>query len=146
MKFETVHHLNIPELVLLAGENSRAHGFHEDRPSVGNIVPESALQAWLGNRLMLIVDEVSEGHEEIRNGHAATETYYTDKAGGQYFHQVYTEDRKPRFKPEGLPSELADIVIRVADLCYTEGIDLEGIIREKMAYNATRPHKHGKEF
>jgi NTP pyrophosphatase (non-canonical NTP hydrolase) len=47
-------------------------------------------------------------------------------------------------KPEGLPSELADIVIRVADLCGHLGINLERAIEVKMQYNATRPHKHGR--
>jgi NTP pyrophosphatase (non-canonical NTP hydrolase) len=46
-------------------------------------------------------------------------------------------------KPEGIPSELADIVIRVMDCAVEYGIDLEDEITLKMAYNATRPHKHG---
>lgn len=37
-------------------------------------------------------------------------------------------------------------MIRVLDFCYTEGIDLEAIIEEKLAYNATREYKHGKKF
>lgn len=47
-------------------------------------------------------------------------------------------------KPEGLPSELADIVIRVADFAEHLGIDLEEEIRVKAAYNETRPPKHGR--
>lgn len=46
-------------------------------------------------------------------------------------------------KPEGLPSELADIVIRVADFCGQMGINLEAAIKDKMAYNATRAYRHG---
>jgi NTP pyrophosphatase (non-canonical NTP hydrolase) len=46
-------------------------------------------------------------------------------------------------KPEGLPSELADIIIRVFDSAVFLGVDLEKAISEKMAYNATRPHRHG---
>ena len=41
-------------------------------------------------------------------------------------------------------SELADIVIRVADLAEATGVDLGVAIANKMAFNATRPHKHGK--
>lgn len=42
--------------------------------------------------------------------------------------------------------ELADAVIRIADLCGHLGIDLDAVIAEKMAYNAGRPYKHGKRF
>ena len=41
---------------------------------------------------------------------------------------------------------LADAVIRIADLCGYLGIDLDTVISEKMAYNETRPFKHGKRF
>jgi hypothetical protein len=46
-------------------------------------------------------------------------------------------------KPEGIPSELADIVIRVGDATAEYGIDLAQEILLKQAYNSTRPHKHG---
>ncbi len=46
-------------------------------------------------------------------------------------------------KPEGIPSELADVVIRVAHYAGANGIDLSAAIEEKAAYNATRPFKHG---
>jgi hypothetical protein len=51
------------------------------------------------------------------------------------------------FKPEGVPSELADTVIRIFDFCFTENIDLGAIIEEKLAYNKTREQMHGgKKF
>ena len=58
------------------------------------------------------------------------------------------EDRCPfhHKKPEGVAVELADAVIRIADLCGYLGIDLDAVISEKMAYNETRPFKHGKRF
>ena len=70
--------------------------------------------------------EVSEALEEWRDGRGFTETYYSD--GG---------------KPEGIPSELADIVIRVLDMCAYYGIDLEEIIRIKFEYNRTRAYRNG---
>ena len=42
--------------------------------------------------------------------------------------------------------ELADIVIRVADLCGGKGIDLENIILWKMDRNRERPRMHGKNY
>lgn len=46
-------------------------------------------------------------------------------------------------KPEGIPSEFADLILRVLDTCGAEGIDIAGAIADKMAYNATRPYRHG---
>lgn len=38
-------------------------------------------------------------------------------------------------KPIGVPSEMADILIRVLDACASYGIDIERAVREKIAYN-----------
>jgi len=76
------------------------------------------------SRITLIHSEASEAAECVREG-----------------------DLRPRTaesgKPEGLPSELADIIIRICDLAYSLGIDLDRAVDLKMAYNATRPHMHG---
>lgn len=79
-------------------------------------------------RLALITTEVAEAIEEVRDGWTARETYYLPE--------------KPT-KPEGVPSELADVVIRALDIAFEYGINLEAAITEKVAYNATRGHKHG---
>lgn len=42
-----------------------------------------------------------------------------------------------------IAEELADVVIRVGDLCGYLGIDLEDAVLRKMAYNETRPYRHG---
>ncbi len=46
-------------------------------------------------------------------------------------------------KSEGVSAELADVVIRVADVCGLYGIDLDAAVRRKLDYNKTRPHRHG---
>lgn len=46
-------------------------------------------------------------------------------------------------KPEGFPSELADVTIRVLDICALYDIDIQAAIGLKMAYNKTRPYRHG---
>lgn len=46
-------------------------------------------------------------------------------------------------KPEGVGAEYADILIRVGHYAKLLGIDLEAEVERKMAYNATRPHRHG---
>lgn len=83
-----------------------------------------------GDLLMLCVTELAEAMEEVRDHHGLNEVYHDlDKDG--------------RPKPEGVPIELADVLIRVFDMAGRWDIDLEGAVRVKMAYNATRPHKHG---
>lgn len=78
-------------------------------------------------RLALITTEVAGAIEELRTGHAPDETYYPDN--------------QP--KPEGVPSALADIVIRALDLADEWDIDLETMIIEKVNYNAGRGYRHG---
>ena len=67
--------------------------------------------------------------EEFRGGRGANEKYYRE------------DD-----KPEGVPAELADVVIRCFDMADYYGIDLEEAILEKHEFNKTRPYKHGKKF
>lgn len=70
--------------------------------------------------------EISEAWEEWRNGHHPNEIYEGESG-----------------KPEGIPIELADCVIRIMDTCAFYEIDLEAAIAQKMTYNETRPHRHG---
>lgn len=87
--------------------------------------PELAVQ------LANIHGEVSEALEAVRDGDLDMRL-----------------DPKTR-KPEGMVSELADVVIRVLQLdhaCRMQGLTRFSVldaVREKMAYNETRPFKHG---
>ena len=58
---------------------------------------------------------------------------------------MYEDISKIDGKPAGFPSELADIVIRVFDLCGAFKIDLEGAIARKHEYNKTREFRHGNK-
>lgn len=80
--------------------------------------------------LFLVMGEVAEAGEELRNGHAPSAVYFV-------------EDRKGNAKPEGCAIELADVIIRVFDLCGRFGIDLQTAYRLKTEYNKTRDKRHG---
>ena len=79
-----------------------------------------------GELIALIHSELSEALEDYRNGFAANQIYYRD---GQ--------------KPCGVPIELADVLIRIGDLCGYFGIDLEQAVKKKLQYNKGRPYRHG---
>lgn len=53
--------------------------------------------------------------------------------------EAYRKQEKER-----VAEEMADIVIRALDLAEGFDIDIEKEVLAKMAYNKTRPYKHGK--
>jgi NTP pyrophosphatase (non-canonical NTP hydrolase) len=77
--------------------------------------------------LGLITTEVAEAIEEVRHGRAMNEVYYTGETN----------------KPEGVPSELADSMIRIFDIADAYSIDLAAALLEKLAHNRTRGLHHG---
>lgn len=126
----------IRELQEIAYRQSADKGFHDDEPT-----DAKGLLLLNSQRIALMHSELSEALEELRAGRAADQTYYpTINAMPGSFDPVYAIGKH---KPEGVPSEMADVVIRVLDFCGANGIDLESIIEEKLAYNASRSHKHG---
>ncbi len=75
----------------------------------------------------LIQGEVAELLAEFAAGHIATETYYKEDG-----------------KPEGVPSELADVVIYCFIMADLYQIDLAKALDEKMAYNVVRAKREVK--
>jgi NTP pyrophosphatase (non-canonical NTP hydrolase) len=111
----------------------------------------------IGEKLMLIVSEISEALEDYRDGkmsvtydtQLATEFTVVEASGGitRFLREDGSEARGVVVqKPEGFPVELADAVIRILDLAAWLGIDLAAVIDLKVAYNKTRPHLHGRKL
>lgn len=187
----------INDLVKAAHNNAITKGWWEDDRTFGEIIA-------------LIHSELSEALEDYRNGRQPSDQWYTWNGNDSFVSEKQVDKT---WKPCGIPSELADVVIRIFDVCgrsdwgalleesvdnyYDSGevpecvskerpfaenisiihgwlteafrsdtaslkiaylalavfdtkrlsefydIDLDTIIAEKMAYNATRPHKHG---
>jgi len=138
---------DINTLVVLANTNSKSHGFWEgvdhNDPTV------------LGLKCALIHSETSELLEAYRKdpkadcGKKFPDTYSDAEedltfSGGKFSGGA---QRLIPGGPIGLnleEEELADIIIRVLDLAGQRNIDLGRAVLVKMAYNSTRPHKHGK--
>ena len=124
----------IKDLTKQAHDNAILRGFYDKEPSFGDLIS-------------LIQSELSEALEEHRSGHQPTETYFNDICEYDCMSFADCENccKSMKKKPEGVPLELADVVIRVFDMCGHYGIDLESAIIDKMEYNKTRPYKHGRE-
>ena len=101
----------------------------------------------------LIHSEVSEMYEQHRAGRDANEVYFVASEAVMVFRRLSpidpencartVRDAEQGVKFEGIPIELADVIIRVLDMACDLGIDIEAAVEAKMAYNATRPHMHG---
>ena len=79
----------------------------------------------VASKIALMHSELSEALEAVRDGKF----------------RIYLADGS--MKPEGMVVEFADVVIRMMDLCEDMGLDLEDAVRQKAAFNAGRPFKHG---
>lgn len=105
-----------------AHENAVAHGWWEKEPSFGDLIA-------------LCHSELSEALEEYRKG--GTQGQKSDR----YHRDVlrYSDEGKP----EGILPELADVILRILDMCGKNGWDIGRAIIEKHDFNVTRPYKHG---
>lgn len=75
--------------------------------------------------IALMHSELSEALESIRSGSGP-------------------DDKIPEFS--GVEAEFADCIIRIMDTAQMRGYRVAEALVAKMAYNRSRPYKHGKKF
>jgi NTP pyrophosphatase (non-canonical NTP hydrolase) len=91
-----------------------------------------------GDECALLHSEISEILDAYRNHGFEDVTATTKYAGGK-------SDGLTVHKPIGVGSEVADLFIRLLDVCKRWDIDLIAEYDRKMAYNQTRPYRHGQK-
>jgi NTP pyrophosphatase (non-canonical NTP hydrolase) len=118
-------------------QNAVEHGWWDEPRTFGEIIA-------------LCHSELSEALEAYRNGDEPTKIYFpcTHKHDFGCSYPACSPEKcrhypESRNRPEGIPIELADCIIRILDYCGQEGIDIEEAVRLKMQYNKTRPYRHG---
>ena len=116
-------------------ENAVKHGWWDKEKSFGDFIA-------------LCHSKLSEALEEYRNLQYDTYWKCPKCKSHIYQDQLYLLKHhlvccKEPMKPEGIPIELADTIIRILDFCGEEGIDIEKAIDIKHKYNETRPYRHG---
>ena len=124
---QTGRYIVLNELAKEIHLTSVDHGFYDLAPNFGLAIA-------------LMHTELSEALEEWRNNHEPTEIYHNTS------HQeidIDTAVLSYGWKPEGIPIELADVIIRVLDTCAYYGIDIDHAIKLKMAHNKRRPYRNG---
>lgn len=122
-----------------AGLNDLANSIHKNNIEKGFYEKEKNI----GEMLCLIHSEVSEALEADRKDkYALRPIAFAEKNYGEDdFVEAYKDWVKGSFE-----EEMADIIIRVLDLCAFKGIDIVGHIKAKMRYNLQRDKYHGKKY
>ena len=105
---------------------------------------------------MLIVTELAEAVEEERAGNP--DLWYRDPSSDMRLdpgmvkvdddglaRPVLNPQGRP-LKPEGVDVELIDALIRLLDLLGSRCVDVDGLLKQKLAFNETRAPRHGKAY
>src|SRR6185312_3563919 len=123
----------INELAKQVHQNAKDHGFFDKEKNIGEM-------------LCLIHSEVSEALEADRKNRYADIPENTLDSLIDFFNRETFQSEYKDLVKGTFDEEMADIVIRVMDLCAFKNIDLEKHIRAKMRYNSLREYKHGKKY
>lgn len=134
--------------------NAKEKGFCDSKKEVGTM-------------LMLIVSELAEALEADRSNYFCDFRKYEEcrKEAFEFKHKQETDVRFMPRSPSSIQSseeiekeafeiyikntfedELADVIIRVLDICGYFNIDIERNVLAKMEYNKTREKMHSKKY
>lgn len=124
--------LNLNQLAEQIHQDNKAKGFYEGPEKLMALVEkhgdaedkDAILKLFGAQRIALMHSELSEGLEGHRK----------DLKDDHLPH-------RPSFEVE-----LADALIRILDAAGHYKIDILGAVEEKLAYNRSRPYKHGKKY
>lgn len=126
---------SLSEIASLIHRNSMGKGFYDGTTNIGE-------------KLALIHSEVSEALEADREGRyngafvdGPTAESLINETDSSKLKAGYEEFFKGTFE-----DELADVIIRVLDLCAYKGISIGNYILLKHRYNTTREKFHGKKY
>lgn len=127
-----IEQLNLNQLAQQIHEDNVAKGFYEGPAKLAALINEhgtdedrDALKKLFGaQRVALMHSELSE----------ALEGHRKDLKDDHLGHRTSFE------------VELADTLIRILDAAGHYNIDILGAVSEKLAYNRSRPYKHGKKY
>ena len=95
----------------------------------------------IGTLLMLITSELAEALEADRKGRYARIEDFNNENSKNNFDLAFCVHVKNSFE-----DEIADTIIRCLDLVGYLKIDIDFHISQKLKYNRTRTHKHGKAY
>jgi len=132
--------MTIKELCKLSHDMAVEKGFWDNT----KIIPKRFL---IEEKILLIITELAEAVEALRKGRK--QEFPEVRLKGHINKKDRNIIKKATSKlwlKDTFEDEIADVFIRLGDMCEALGIDIEWQIKQKMSYNKTRPKKHGKEF
>ena len=144
--------MEINQLVKLAHGNAVAKGFWDSHNDINDLLDYTSNNtdldttklvihnnnAEITSKLMLVVSEIGEAVEAMRNNRYAR----LDTIDKDYLEPFEFE----RLVKDTFEDELADVFIRLFDLIGFLNIDIDRHIELKMKYNESRDKLHGKQF
>lgn len=103
----------------------------------------------VGELIALLHSEVTEAFEAHRNNEPVLWYQYDSPLGkttptGEFAQQAVVAG-ETLGKPQGIASELADVIIRILDMAHELDIPLITAVIDKHRYNQTRPYRHGNK-
>lgn len=130
---------NLTVLARMIFEANKAKGFWSEKREIGTL-------------LMLVTSELAEALEADRKSKKSdflTFNKLMKMESEEWSEEKRTEFFKGNFEhfiKDGFEDEIADALIRILDMCGGLGIDIDWHVEQKLKYNATREHKHGKKY